>query len=133
MDEKRTARRVIFRRPIQFEVVGGSLPAVEAGLGEVQGKCFGGCLGYDLSLGGIRLYANDFVALDTPLTVSFSLFNNDVINAEGRVVWVQRIPHSEYYQVGLQFTHVEQFPELKGNFERPAHSRRFSFSSSKES
>lgn len=128
MDEKRTARRVIFRRPIQFEVMGGSLPAIEAGLGEIQGKCFGGCLGFDLSLGGIRLYANDFVPLDTVLTVRFVLSAGHVIDAEGRVVWVQRIPHSEYYQVGLQFTHVEQFPELKGILERPAHSRRFSFS-----
>ena len=128
MDEKRTARRVIFRRPIEFEVLGGSFPAVEAGLGEVQGKCFGGCLGFDLSLGGIRLYANDFVPVETVLTVRFSVFNEHVISAEGRVVWVQRIPHSEYYQVGLQFTHVEQFPELKGNLERPAHSRRFLFS-----
>ena len=69
---------------------------------------FGGCLAYDISEGGIKIAFNDFVPVNTEMILQMKLRNiPKVIDVTGRVVWAQRIPFSDRYQVGLQFTKTD--------------------------
>jgi len=66
---------------------------------------FGGCLAYDISEGGIKITFNDFVATNTEMILQMKLRHiPKIIDVSGRVVWAQRIPFSDRYHVGLQFT-----------------------------
>ncbi len=64
----------------------------------------GGCLACDIGEGGIRLTVPDFIPLDTELGINLLIPNpSKVVGISGRVVWVQRIPSLDRYQIGLTF------------------------------
>ena len=85
MLEKRRFRRIAYKEPVQFRVPGQAEPE--------------GCLACDLSEVGIRFNSHKFIPLQERMAIT--LEGN--INIQGQVMWVQRVPHSEYYQVGLAF------------------------------
>ena len=89
MDEKRQYRRIDFRNTIQYR--------------SVKDDIFGGCLGYDLSEGGVRFRANGFIPLSTEVTLHVQLSIEHILGFDGRVVWIQKNPHAETYQVGVEF------------------------------
>ncbi len=69
---------------------------------------FGGCLGCDISEGGVRIQFNDFVPINTEMVLQMKLSNiPKVIDVTGRVVWLQQVPYSDRYQIGLQFTKAD--------------------------
>lgn len=89
VQERRKFKRKEFREPVQFQFAD---PAQ-----------FGGSLAYDLSEGGIKMNFNDFVPLDTKIGLQVRLDSQKVIDCIGHVVWVQKYPHMECYQAGLEF------------------------------
>ncbi len=71
-----------------------------------RGSHFGGCLGVDLSEGGLRFYFSDFIPPNTEMTLNFSVSHpqEDRVGVNGRVAWVHKLPHSEQYLVGFEFS-----------------------------
>lgn len=66
-------------------------------------RYFGGCLSCDLSEGGIRFHSDDFIPLNTPLTLQIQLAGDRVADCMGHVVWVEKERFADRYQVGLEF------------------------------
>lgn len=66
---------------------------------------FGGCIARDISEEGIRLDMEDFVPVNTEMLLQMKLQTiPKVVDLKGRVVWLQQIPYSDRYHVGLQFS-----------------------------
>jgi len=82
-------------------------------LGESVSGDFGGCLCYDISKGGMRLRSNDFVPLSTEMVFRVPLGPEDVVEMAGEVVWTQKYPHAESYQLGVQFLEKENTAQGK--------------------
>lgn len=89
MEERRQFKRVSFRAPIQYQQVESPL-----GIGSVA---------FDLSEGGIRFYAEDFIPLNAQVLCELRLNPEQSVGLTGIVAWIQKVPHSESYHVGLQF------------------------------
>lgn len=89
MTEQRRFRRIPFR-----EALGMEADTFEE---------FQGTTAYDLSAGGIRVRSEQFMALGTPMRIKFQLENGEVIVLNGKVVWIQKEPYGEYYQLGVEF------------------------------
>src|SRR3989338_4836688 len=71
---------------------------------------FGGCLASDIGEGGIQVSLNDFVPINTELVLQMKLGRlARVVDLTGRVAWLQRVPFSDRYQVGLEFTKPDPF------------------------
>src|SRR3989338_8112893 len=88
-DNKRRFKRIGFREPVSYQTI--------------QGSHFGGCLGLDLSAGGLRFYFSDFLAPQTEMVFNFPLRYQYRASINGKVAWVQKLPHSEQYQIGVEF------------------------------
>ena len=88
--ERRRHKRLKFSESVQFQ--------------HRDPSQYGGCLSKDISEGGIRLNFSDFVPIDTELVLSVNLAKDKMIDCMGRVVWVERVPFSEQYHVGIEFT-----------------------------
>jgi c-di-GMP-binding flagellar brake protein YcgR len=66
-------------------------------------------LSRDISEGGIRLWIEGYI----PINANFLLEMNlpkiyKMIRLVARVAWVLRIPHSDRYQLGLEFIEINQ-------------------------
>ncbi len=90
MHEQRKSRRFPLSEGVQYRRSPGQEPV--------------GCLSCDLSSGGIRFRAQEFIALHSELFLEIPLPTRDILQVAGKVAWVQRIPHGEMYQVGVEFT-----------------------------
>ena len=99
--ERRDCRRIQFREPVQYQYKDPSQ--------------FGGWLACDISEGGIKVNMNDFVPLDTEISLQVPLANGKTIDCLGRVVWVQKLPFSDYYQAGLKFEVVDSIVEVQND------------------
>jgi c-di-GMP-binding flagellar brake protein YcgR len=95
--EKRKYTRIAYREAVEYHVLPG--PAAPA----VQSPPVGGSLSWDLSEGGIRFRAPEFIALNTELALRFILDNENPVSLTAKVVWVQQVPHAEQYHLGLEF------------------------------
>lgn len=72
-----------------------------------QSKKFGLTHCRDISEGGVRIIAEEFIPLGTTMKLEIILKNAlKCIDAVAEVVWLQRIPHSERYQLGLRFCEI---------------------------
>ena len=89
LDEKRQFHRVHRAHPVRFELK--------------DPKLFGGCLSCDLSQGGIRVQFNDFVPLNTEMTLQIQLSDESVVECPCRVAWVEKSRFGDRYQAGLEF------------------------------
>lgn len=97
MDNKRVQPRISFREPVQYRLQ-RSEASVENGIERT-----GAGLSCDLNENGIRIRSNDFVPLNTFLFIDFLLKSHQPMQIQGRVVWIQKLPHSESYQMGVKF------------------------------
>ena len=89
--DKRKYHRVEYREPVRYHM-------------REQSK-FGGCLSNDISEGGIKLNFDDFVSIRSEVNIQVRLENTpQVVDLIGKVVWVQQVPFSERYRVGLEFS-----------------------------
>lgn len=92
--ERRRHKRVRLNDPIQYQFK--------------ETSRFGGCIVRDLSEGGMRVNFEDFLPLHAEMVLQVKLQNiPKVVDLTGQVVWSQRIPFSERYQIGLQFVSVD--------------------------
>lgn len=88
--ERRKFPRVDFREPVKFQFPASSQS--------------GGCLGRDLSEGGVRINFEYFIKPNTAMNVELRLDPTEgVMTLEGRVAWARQIPSSDRYQLGIEF------------------------------
>ncbi len=87
--EKRECCRKKFNYPVNFEIKGNHVS--------------GGCLSYDISLKGLRIYLSNFVAVGTQLNLQVNLGSRNFTEMVGQVVWLKRVPFSDRFLVGLKF------------------------------
>jgi len=57
----------------------------------------------DLSKGGVRVRVDDFIPLDTELTLRIWLNDEEVVECAGRIVWIEKARFGDSYQAGLEF------------------------------
>ncbi len=62
-----------------------------------------GSVGYDLSCGGVRFRTEDFIPIDAQVVVNLTLKAEREATLDARVVWVQKVAHSDTYHVGCEF------------------------------
>ena len=60
-------------------------------------------MAFDLSEGGLRFRAEDFIGLNTEVFCDIPLEGEQTVRMTGRIMWVQKVPHAENYHVGLEF------------------------------
>ena len=119
VDEKRKVRRFDFREAIEYQVIEGSQDIERTTPSERKFiNLRRGCLGFDLSEEGLRLYTDDFIPLHKEMLVNFQLRNQEMIELAGRVVWIQKVPHGEYYHIGLKFSDSASHIHSKGELQR---------------
>jgi hypothetical protein len=92
-DERRNCQRIKFAEPVQYQFKDPNL--------------FGGSLACDISESGIRMNMNEYVALNTELTLHVQLPKGKVIDCIGRVVWTRKLPFMDRYQAGLELSGTE--------------------------
>lgn len=86
---RRQYRRIKFSEPVQFQLK--------------DPKYFGGCLSADISEGGIRINLNDFVPLNTEVSLQVQVDKYKVVDCAGQVVWIEKAPYADSYRAGVQF------------------------------
>ena len=87
--DKRAFERFANREPVQIQFVDSEYTS--------------GCLSHDISQGGVKFVHNDFIPLKQEVSMEVTLGNQEVVHCTGHVAWVQKMPHSHRYQVGIQF------------------------------
>ncbi len=92
-EEKRNFQRVNRTQPVRFQLKDPSQ--------------FGGSLSCDLSEGGIRVHLNDFMPLNTELTLAIQLADESMVECPCRVAWVKKNRFSDRYQAGLEFVEAD--------------------------
>ncbi len=92
----------------KFKRVEAHFPVIYRNLIYVTKSLEKGSLSKDVSLGGIRLL-NDFVTESTKVLIEIYLKEGDIpIIAKGEVAWVQKVPFSDKYYVGIRFTEISE-------------------------
>lgn len=62
----------------------------------------------DISVGGLKLLANDYIPRGTEIQLEVELPHLDLINASGTVAYSSRINHSDQYLSGIRFTGINE-------------------------
>ena len=88
-EDKRKFPRSEFREPVAYRLS-------ESGV-------FNGSVGYDLSQGGVRFRSEDFIPQDAEVVINLELKPERKATLTGRVVWAQKVAHSEMYHIGCEF------------------------------
>jgi Tfp pilus assembly protein PilZ len=92
--ENRKYPRVSFKRAVKFK--------------RITADSYCGELAQDLSEGGIRVRSNVFISVGEQVSLGIQLKDSDqVVEVIGRVKWVRFNPHSEMYQLGVEFDDAE--------------------------
>lgn len=82
-----------------------TLPATYATLGDQ--KHFGETVTKDISISGLRMNCDAFLAANTPCTIRLRFPEvNKIIEAMARIVWSHRVSFSDNYQAGLEFYEI---------------------------
>ncbi len=106
--EKRQFRRQAFREAVRFE---------SKELAEQRG-----CLSCDLSENGLKVNTDSFVPLNAKMLLQLRLDPIErIIDLTGRVAWLQQIPYSERYYIGVEFLGTD--PIIKEEIRRHINSR----------
>lgn len=92
----------------RFKRVEAHFPVIYKNLVYVTKGCEKGSLSRDVSLGGVRLL-NDFLIESTKVLLEIYLKEGDIpIIAKGEVMWVQKVPFSDKYYVGIKFIEISE-------------------------
>ena len=97
--EKRRFARVSFREPVQFKAP--------------KDSAFSGSLAYDISTEGLRFQTDNFIPLNESLMLELQLSAQNSLSLHGKVIWVQMVPHSDRYQIGVQFDESSELYSAK--------------------
>jgi len=93
-EERRKYVRVETHMPVRFQLKGFS-------------SKFGHTLSKDISEGGMRLVLNEFLPPKTEVLIE-AIVLGKIISTLAKVVWSQRISHSDSYQTGLKFLEMDR-------------------------
>ncbi|MFH1778994.1 MAG: PilZ domain-containing protein [Candidatus Omnitrophota bacterium] len=100
--ERRRYPRVSSAMPVQYR---GIRQTSDATVGTVM---------RDISTGGIRFIANEFISVFTRLVVEISIpLTSKPVRAISKVVWIRKRPSGEQYELGMQF--IDMTEEDRGN------------------
>ncbi|MDD5491356.1 MAG: PilZ domain-containing protein [bacterium] len=66
----------------------------------------------DLGEGGLSFTTNDFIPVNTQLFVAI-LPKDEPLRAGGKVVWVQKMPYGDRYNVGMIFTDINAYNKAR--------------------
>lgn len=93
-ENRRQHPRFAFDKPVQYRTNDAVDPM--------------GSLARDISLGGIQMTVNEFMALGTVLELGLT-FPNSIAqaNVRGKVVWIRENAFSERFDIGLEFIQDE--------------------------
>jgi c-di-GMP-binding flagellar brake protein YcgR len=90
--ERRGTPRISARLPLQYKDIQRPI------------ETYSGTLTKDVSEGGVRFIANEFLSVFTRLLLEVSVPSfSRPIKAISKVAWIQKIPRSNQYNVGVQF------------------------------
>ncbi|MFA5104847.1 MAG: PilZ domain-containing protein [Candidatus Omnitrophota bacterium] len=90
--EKRSCARVEARLPFQFKDIQRPI------------ETYTGSLTKDVGAGGVRFVSSEFLSIFTRLILEVSVPTfSKPIKAISKVAWIQKVPRSPQYNVGLQF------------------------------
>lgn len=98
-EERRRYPRFNTHLPVRFQL-------------KKQSSKFGYTSSKDISEGGIRLILNEFLRPKTEILLETIILGR-VVDPEAVIVWSQRIPHSDDYQIGLEFSRVDTLERQK--------------------
>ena len=89
--EKRQFQRFNAKFPIRYQIK--------------RGGFFASALTADVSLSGTRLNADRFFPRGLNLNLQLNILSK-IINPIGKVIWSQPLPHSNRYQMGIEFIEI---------------------------
>ena len=67
---------------------------------------FGSSVTRDISISGMRFTTENYIKPATDISLEINLLSK-IISSIGRVKWSQALPHSNKYQIGLEFIEIE--------------------------
>jgi len=95
--ERRKAKRIDARLPVQFKDVQRPI------------ETYSGTLSKDLAEGGVRFTSPEFLSVFTRLLIEVSVPSfSRPIKAISKVAWIQKVPRSSQYNVGIQFMDITE-------------------------
>lgn len=95
--ERRRFPRINVRLPLQFKDVQRPI------------ETYSGTLTKDISEGGVRFISGEFLSIFTRLLLEVSVPSfSRPIKAISKVAWIQKIPRSNQYNVGVKFMDVTE-------------------------
>ncbi|MCX5697186.1 MAG: PilZ domain-containing protein [Candidatus Omnitrophica bacterium] len=68
---------------------------------------FNNALSDDISVQGMSFVNDRFIALNTCVGLEINIFST-MLTPVGRVAWVNRLPYSHRYRVGVEFIEMDQ-------------------------
>ncbi len=90
--ERRSTPRINARIPVQFKDI------------QRQIEPYSGSITKDISEGGLRFVSGEFLSIFTRLLLEVSVPSfSRPIKAISKVAWIQKVPRSSQYDIGLQF------------------------------
>ncbi len=95
--DKRRANRLRMHLPVTYKVMSNT--------------SFGKTVTKDISKSGLRIVSDAFIPPLTELALQINLFSK-ILNPTAKVVWSQRLPYSDRYQVGIKFEQINS-PESR--------------------
>jgi len=110
MEERRKSSRVHISFPIECRV----LP---------ERKKIFYTVTKNLSIGGVKILSEEFFPKEKTLKININLIN-EIIEVKAKVVWCNKEPYSERYQMGLCFLEMNKKnkDQLKAFLEKIYHS-----------
>ncbi|MFH1776387.1 MAG: PilZ domain-containing protein [Candidatus Omnitrophota bacterium] len=89
--ERRRDRRVFLKLKLQYQ--------------HARRVCY--TLTNDISAGGVKIMSDYFLPISTILTLQLSLDQaQEIVQATGEVVWIEKLPYSERYKIGVKFKEI---------------------------
>lgn len=85
----------------------------------------GGCLASDLSEGGLKVNSAYFLPLNSPMRVQMRIMSETLVDLSGKVVWIQQLPYSDRYQIGIEFAEESINSKAKEEIRQYITSRRY--------
>ena len=74
---------------------------------------FGGCISKDVSVNGVCIKIEEFVAVGTLLDLEFRLpLSKTPFYIKGKVMWINKLPLNEQWEVGLQIVTETDYARL---------------------
>lgn len=90
--EKRNFPRIKLRTPVRFQIRG--MPR------------FNSTISDDISLGGLGMVNNDFIAPQTQVMLEINVLSR-ILRPVGTVAWSYPLSHSDRYRVGIKFLELD--------------------------